>query len=66
MDYVGWFTEHVSEDDPDFNAKHPYRATLQLPGWVVTTQGPWFETEADCDDFIRTEIVGMGLLPPRC
>jgi hypothetical protein len=63
--YVGWFAERVPDDDPDFNPGFPYRATLQLSGFVVTTQGPWFATEADCLDFIRDDITGKGLLPER-
>lgn len=64
-DYVGWFAEEIPDDDPDFNARWPYRAVLQLPGMVVTTTGHWFATEADCLDFIRDDILGKGLLPER-
>lgn len=64
-DYVGWFAERVPDDDPDFEPRWPYRATLQLPGFIVTTQGPWFATETECLDFIRQDIIGKGQLPKR-
>lgn len=64
-DYVGWFVERVRDDDPDFNPRWPYRATLQIRGGGASLDGFRFATEAECLDFIRTDVIGKGLLPER-
>ena len=64
-DRTGWFAEWVPDDDPDYDARWPWRATLQRPGFVITTQGPWFRTKAECLDFIQNDIIGQGMFPER-
>jgi hypothetical protein len=59
---TGWFAEECT-DAP--HAGFTWRAVLQLPGLVVPTDGLWFDTEAECLDFIRDDIIGQGLFPAR-
>lgn len=54
----GWFADLSDEDERDPHA--PWQAFLQLEGHCHALDGVWFYTEADCVEFIRTEIVGRG------
>jgi len=55
-----------AEDDQEEGIVHKYaswtwRPVLQCDGFVVTCDGPWFATERECLDFIRTEILHAGI-----
>ena len=54
----GWFSEW-DEDQKD--TSFTWRPVLQLDGFMVTCQGPWFDSEEACDEFIREDIVGRGM-----
>lgn len=54
---LGW----LADVDEDQEGAFVWRAVLQLVGIQVVTDGPWFDTEDACLEFIETEIVGKGL-----
>lgn len=54
---TGWFAD-TTESETASMLWHPI---LQLPGICVPME-IWFETEADCEDFIRREILGQPML----
>lgn len=51
----GWWAEEDCEEDQG------WRPVLQLDGYVATFD-IWFRTEQDCEDWIRTSVIGAGML----
>jgi hypothetical protein len=56
---TGWFSD-VDTDQPV--GAWEWQPCLQLPGWCPSMP-VWFATKADCDQFIREDIIGMGWYP---
>ena len=56
---TGWFADLAAEDERVESA--PWQPFLQIPGSCVGMT-IWFQTEADCEDFIRREILGQPML----
>lgn len=59
MNETGWFADLDEEQAPV--SKFRWRPFLQLRGHVVRLD-VWFASEADCNTFIRTEIIGKEIL----
>ncbi|MGW6913722.1 hypothetical protein ACWGB8_07870 [Kitasatospora sp. NPDC054939] len=57
---AGWFACFETEGE-GFSPGYPWQAVLQLEGLMVST-GMWFRSEAECMDFIRTQVIGQPLL----
>ena len=55
----GWFAER---DDEAPAESHKWRPVLQADGWLGELDGIWFETEAECIEWINTQVLGHGLL----
>jgi hypothetical protein len=55
----GWFADLADEEER--NPRWPWQPFIQITGSCLPLP-VWFETEAECLDFIRTDIVGRGLL----
>ena len=51
---TGWFADRGPTDDGWFPSVQTESLNLDLE--------VWFQTEAECLDFIRREILGLGLL----
>lgn len=58
----GWFADYDDDQDSDWHGK--WRPYLQLDGMCFPLADIGFYSEADCDQFIRDDILGKGLLPP--
>lgn len=54
---LGWFASIDEESDP----RWPWQPCLQLPSSIGAMQ-IWFATEEECLDFIRTYILGKGII----
>lgn len=61
-DRRGWFADPGDEDEDDYDAQHPWRPYLQAAGLCVPLR-MWFATKAECEEFIRTEVLGAEMLP---
>jgi hypothetical protein len=57
---VGWFAGNRSEDD-EVDAHYPWQPILQDEG-VQSPLAVWFATEADCVAFIKSKVIGRGLM----
>lgn len=55
----GWFADLDEDEPPDSPAR--WRPYLQIAGCCLPLRA-WFATEDDCLDFIRSSVVGQGLL----
>lgn len=55
----GWFADQVN--DPAEGPVGLWVAVLQADGMLVALDGPWFETEAECLAWLRSEVVGRGM-----
>lgn len=53
----GWF----ADVDPDAGTRFIWQPCLQLEG-ACSALDIWFENEEDCLEFIRTEILPLGML----
>jgi hypothetical protein len=53
----GWFAEQGDNQPAPWN----WRPVLQLDGMVMPADGPWFDTEAGCLEFIRDNVLGRGM-----
>jgi hypothetical protein len=58
----GWFADYDDDQDSDWHGK--WRPYLQLDGMCFPLADIGFYSEADCDQFIRDDILGKGLLSP--
>lgn len=56
---TGWFAD--LDDDADVDPKFPWSPMIQTAGGCYPLP-IWFQTEADCVEFIRRDILGRGLL----
>lgn len=56
----GWFAD-LDEERGEV-AGYAWRPFLQCPGHVVPAD-IWFASEEDCQEFIRTDILGRGMTP---
>lgn len=57
FDKKGWF----ADVDKDAGTRFIWQPCLQLEGGV--SELPiWFESEADCLEFIKTDVIGLGML----
>lgn len=56
---AGWFVNE--SDDEDRVEGSPYQPFVQLAAGCFPLP-IWFRTEADCQHFIDTELVGLGRL----
>ena len=55
----GWFADLSDEDVRD--PKFPWQPFLQTDGCCFPLP-VWFATKRDCEDFIREDVAGRGLL----
>lgn len=53
-----WF----ADVDPEATFRWSYRPYIQTKGGVVCSLDIWFEDEEECLEFVRNEIVGVGIL----
>ena len=60
-DRLGWFADISDPDDEDHIPTAPWRAYLQV-GYGCLPLRVWFTSKADCERFIRDEVVGKDLL----
>jgi hypothetical protein len=58
---TGWFADLADEDERD--ERWPWQVFLQLETECHAMAGVWFATKEQCENFIRTKVVGQGLLP---
>ena len=54
----GWF----AEIDDEAATEYKWRPVLQADGWLGELGDIWFRTEQECLDWIKTEILGHGML----
>lgn len=57
---TGWFADLADEEQRD--ERWPWAAFLQMESECHRLDGTWFATKEQCEDFIRSEILGRGLL----
>jgi hypothetical protein len=55
----GWF----SDVDPDQSGDFIWQPCVQLGGSFCPCIPAWFATKADCDEFIRDEVLGQTWHP---
>ena len=60
MSETGWFSDPDPERAGD--GRFIWRPFLQLRGFVSALD-TWFASKADCDHFIRTEVIGQEFHP---
>lgn len=62
----GWFADVDDPEDPDAGCSEefPWQAVIQVAGACHPIGGVWFSSKADCEEFIRDEIIGKGWIPP--
>jgi hypothetical protein len=60
-DPTGWFACFERGEDASLNPDYPWRPVLDLNGHMPGLD-VWFKTEAECLDFIRTQVIGQPLL----
>jgi hypothetical protein len=54
----GWFAD---AGDDDSRARYPWQPFLQLEAMCLPFP-MWFSSEQDCEEFIRTHIIGQPML----
>jgi len=60
---TGWFADIANVDDPLLKSDgYRWQPCLQLGGWCPSLD-VWFATEAECERFIKDEILGRGMYP---
>lgn len=57
----GWLADWDDDQASYADSKYAWRPMLQIDGMTVTCDGPWFATEAECERFIRDEIIGRRM-----
>jgi hypothetical protein len=55
----GWF----ADVDPDETGEHRWQACLETGTGIVPSVSIWFATEDDCTQWIRDNVLGVGMLP---
>ena len=58
---TGWFADTRDTDDPDQTPGYPWSPYLQSPGLCTPLQ-IWFASEAECESWIRENVLGKELL----
>jgi hypothetical protein len=59
---AGWFADPGDKDDDGYDERYPWRPYLQISAGCVPLR-LWFASKEDCEQFIRDEVLGKGLLP---
>lgn len=54
----GWFAEF----DREASAGVPWRPVLQLDGGHAPDLDIWFASQQECEDWIRDNVIGRGML----
>lgn len=62
-DRRGWFSDIGDDEDDRLTYRKMWSPCLELGTGIMPHIEIWFYTEAECDDFIKTEILGQPFLP---
>lgn len=62
LDRAGWFADPRDEDDEDLVPGYPWTPFLQSPG-MCTPLRLGFATKVECEQWIRDNVIGKGMLP---
>lgn len=61
-DRTGWIADPGHTDDEDYLPSAPWRPYLICDGSVIVPLRMWFTTKAECERFIRDEVLGKPLI----
>ena len=57
---VGWFSDVDAEQEGE--SEYVWQPCLETGTGHIPSVGIWFKSKSECDDFIRTTILGHGML----
>ena len=60
---TGWFADTRDEDDPECFPGYEWSPFLQTSGLCAPLRGLGFQSKKECEDWIKTNVIGKGMLP---